>query len=112
MELEQPVFGANHIKGKVLAEGNGNWVGDCKFKLWFYSGGAIEFGQAMMRAGQLGKQFILLVNLLWVDASGNHKIFVINNITINGSLLKLMRYSHLTSYIIFLSPFLTFLCFN
>lgn len=55
VELEQPVFGANHIKGKVLAETDGNWVGSSKFKLWFYSGGAIEFGQAMMRAGQLGE---------------------------------------------------------
>ena len=53
--LEQPVFGANHIKGGVVAENGGNWVGQAKFKLWFYSGGAIEFGQAMMQAGQLGK---------------------------------------------------------
>lgn len=54
-ELEQPIFGANHLKGKVVAENGGNWVGTAKFKLWFYSGGAIEFGQAMMKAGQLGK---------------------------------------------------------
>lgn len=53
--LEQPVFGANHIKGGVVAEIGGNWVGQAKFKLWFYSGGAIEFGQAMMHAGQLGE---------------------------------------------------------
>lgn len=33
----------------------GNWTGDGKFKLWFKSGGAIEFGQAMLRAGKLGK---------------------------------------------------------
>lgn len=33
----------------------GNWQGTAKFKLKFTSGGAIEFGQAMLRAGQLGK---------------------------------------------------------
>ena len=32
----------------------GNWEGVIKFKLWFNHGGAIEFGQAMLRAGQLG----------------------------------------------------------
>ncbi|XP_067945514.1 WW domain-binding protein 2-like [Watersipora subatra] len=51
--LEQPVFGSNHIKGKVVAEPHGNWVGTAKFQLYFYSGGAIDFGQAMMKAGQL-----------------------------------------------------------
>lgn len=56
VELEQPIFGSNHIKGKVVAETTeATWVGVAKFKLWFFSGGAIEFGQAMMRAGQLGK---------------------------------------------------------
>lgn len=32
----------------------GNWTGEGKFKMWFKSGGAIEFGQAMLRAGKLG----------------------------------------------------------
>ncbi|XP_067002584.1 WW domain-binding protein 2 [Anabrus simplex] len=53
VELEQPVFGANYIKGKVRAQPNGNWVGEAKFKLMFKSGGAIEFGQAMLKAAQL-----------------------------------------------------------
>lgn len=34
---------------------SGNWAGDGKFKIWFKSGGAIEFGQALIRAGKLGK---------------------------------------------------------
>nr|CAD7257282.1 unnamed protein product [Timema shepardi] len=55
VELEQPVFGANYIKGKVRAQPNGNWVGEAKFKLMFKSGGAIEFGQAMLKAAQMGE---------------------------------------------------------
>lgn len=55
MEIEQPVFGANYIKGKVRAQPNGNWVGEAKFKLTFKSGGAIEFGQAMLKAAYLGE---------------------------------------------------------
>ena len=41
VELEQPVFGANYIKGKVLAQPNGGFEGEAKFKLRFKSGGAI-----------------------------------------------------------------------
>lgn len=55
VEIEQPVFGANYIKGKVRAQPNGNWVGEAKFKLTFKSGGAIEFGQAMLKAAYLGE---------------------------------------------------------
>ena len=54
VELEQPIFGANYIKGKVIAQPNGNFQGEVKFKLHFKSGGAIEFGQAMLRAAQMG----------------------------------------------------------
>ncbi|KAL5017809.1 hypothetical protein ScPMuIL_003531 [Solemya velum] len=56
LELEQPVFGANYIKGRVVAEQGGNWTGEAKFKMWFNSGGAIEFGQAMLKAGQLASR--------------------------------------------------------
>lgn len=56
LELEQPVFGANYIKGKMKAEPGGNWTGDGKFKMWFKSGGAIEFGQALIRAGKLASR--------------------------------------------------------
>ncbi|KAL3214477.1 hypothetical protein MRX96_034893 [Rhipicephalus microplus] len=54
--LEQPIFGANYIKGTVKAEQNGNWTGKCTFKLKFMKGGAIEFGQAMMEAGKTASQ--------------------------------------------------------
>ncbi|XP_051175182.1 WW domain-binding protein 2 [Leptopilina boulardi] len=56
VELEQPVFGSNYIKGKCRAQANGNWVGECKFKLYFKSGGAIEFGQAMLRAASIAQR--------------------------------------------------------
>jgi hypothetical protein len=49
------VFAANHIKGKVRAQPNGNWVGEAKFKLMFKSGGAIDFGRAMLKAAHIGK---------------------------------------------------------
>ncbi|XP_060522259.1 WW domain-binding protein 2 [Cylas formicarius] len=53
VEVEQPVFGANYVKGKVRAQPNGNWVGEAKFKMTFKHGGAIEFGQALLRAAHL-----------------------------------------------------------
>nr|CAG4647264.1 EOG090X0ADZ [Megafenestra aurita]SVE92547.1 EOG090X0ADZ [Megafenestra aurita] len=56
VELEQPMFGANYIKGKVRAQPNGGWVGEVKFKLHFKHGGAIEYGQAMLQAAGLAKR--------------------------------------------------------
>nr|CAG4648791.1 EOG090X0ADZ [Polyphemus pediculus] len=53
VELEQPMFGANYIKGKVRAQPNGGWVGEIKFKLHFKHGGAIEYGQAMLQAASI-----------------------------------------------------------
>lgn len=50
VELEQPVFGSNYIKGKVRAQPNGNFIGEVKFKLYFKAGGAIEYGTALLRA--------------------------------------------------------------
>ncbi|KAH8372197.1 hypothetical protein KR093_010565 [Drosophila rubida] len=52
VEIEQPVFGSNYIKGKVRAQPNGNYVGEVKFKLYFKAGGAIEYGQALLRAAK------------------------------------------------------------
>lgn len=51
------MFGANYIKGKVISQPNGNWEGEAKFKLHFKSGGAIDFGTAMLRAAQMGENF-------------------------------------------------------
>ena len=46
LKLEQPVFGANYIKGMVAEEGKPDSP-PLTFNLTFKSGGAIEFGQAM-----------------------------------------------------------------
>ncbi|XP_014271157.1 WW domain-binding protein 2 isoform X2 [Halyomorpha halys] len=56
VELEQPVFGANYIKGKVRAQPNGNWIGEAKFKLVFKKGGAIDFAQAMLKAASMASR--------------------------------------------------------
>ncbi|XP_072339069.1 WW domain-binding protein 2-like isoform X1 [Scyliorhinus torazame] len=54
-EIKQPVLGANYIKGTINAEPIGGWDGSATFKLTFTSGGAIEFGQLMLRtASQVG----------------------------------------------------------
>ena len=34
---------------------DGGWTGEAKFKLTFKHGGAIEFGQAMLKVASLGK---------------------------------------------------------
>merc|ERR1719239_407585 len=50
VELEQPVFGANYIHGDIKGQTNGGFDGiTVHFKLVFKSGGAIEFGQAMLK---------------------------------------------------------------
>ncbi|XP_037905437.1 WW domain-binding protein 2 isoform X2 [Hermetia illucens] len=56
VDIEQPTFGSNYIKGKVRAQPNGNWIGEAKFKLYFKSGGAIDFGQAMLRAARMAQR--------------------------------------------------------
>jgi len=56
VELEQPMFGANYLKGKVRAQPNGGWVGEAKFKLHFKHGGAIEYGQALLQAAAIVKR--------------------------------------------------------
>jgi len=57
VELEQPIFGANYIKGVVFAEEGGKWAGHAKFKMCFNSGGAIEFGQALLQAGRITSRY-------------------------------------------------------
>lgn len=52
LSLEQPVFGANYIKGKVRPESQPDSQNGLTFKLKFSNGGAIEFGQAMDNAAK------------------------------------------------------------
>lgn len=47
--IEQPVFGANYIKGTVSAEAGGGWEGQAQFKMSFLHGGAIELGQHLFK---------------------------------------------------------------
>eukprot|EP00095_Tigriopus_kingsejongensis_P010127 maker-scaffold75_size407189-snap-gene-1.17 protein:Tk10127 transcript:maker-scaffold75_size407189-snap-gene-1.17-mRNA-1 annotation:"ww domain-binding protein 2" len=56
VELEQPIFGSNFISGKVRAQPNGNFNGEVKFKLHFKSGGAIDFGTAMLCAAKMASR--------------------------------------------------------
>jgi len=56
VELEQPVFGANYIRGKIRAQPNGNWTGEVKIKISFKSGGCIDFGQALLRAASMAQR--------------------------------------------------------
>lgn len=54
----------------------GKWQGSVKIKMWFTAGGAIEFGQAMLRAGQLGIlsfHFMLLMKRRSLNSS--EKVF-------------------------------------
>lgn len=47
-EIKQPVFGANYIYGKLIAEPNGGWEGSVVFEMIFKAGGAIELGQKLV----------------------------------------------------------------
>lgn len=57
VELEQPIFGANYLKGTVTAEPCGKWSGQAEFKMRFNKGGCIEFGQAMLQAASMTSRF-------------------------------------------------------
>lgn len=53
VKLEQPILGPNSIKGVVKAFPGGNWEGVANFELRFLSGGAIDFGKAMLEAAKI-----------------------------------------------------------
>ncbi|KAF2343833.1 GRAM domain, partial [Trinorchestia longiramus] len=56
VELEQPVFGANYIKGQVKGQPNGGFdTRQVNFSLTFKHGGAIEFGQALLKVAAMGE---------------------------------------------------------
>uniref|UniRef100_A0A5S6R0E7 GRAM domain-containing protein n=1 Tax=Trichuris muris TaxID=70415 RepID=A0A5S6R0E7_TRIMR len=56
VKLEQPVLGANFLRGVVLAQPNGNWTGEATFKITFNLGGCIDFGLTMLHAVELARQ--------------------------------------------------------
>ncbi|CAK8683497.1 unnamed protein product [Clavelina lepadiformis] len=47
-EIKQPVFGANYLQGKVIAENQGGWEGSAVFEMVFKDGGAIEIGEKLV----------------------------------------------------------------
>ena len=50
------MFGANYIKGDVKGQQGGGFDGKtAEMKLTFKHGGAIEFGQAMLKVASLGE---------------------------------------------------------
>lgn len=49
VEVKQPIFGANALAGLIKAQPNGNWEGEANFKFSFKTGGAIEFGERLLR---------------------------------------------------------------
>lgn len=91
VELEQPMFGANYIKGKCRAQPNGNWVGESKFKLHFKSGGAIEFGQAMLRAASIGKFLISLLHNLHCLLPFSVKLILFSSLQLSAMVLHSMH---------------------
>ncbi|VDK80306.1 unnamed protein product [Litomosoides sigmodontis] len=57
VKLEQPVFGANFLKGTAIAQPGGNWNGQVTFKLTFGKGGCIDFGMALLKAVDMAQRF-------------------------------------------------------
>jgi len=49
-EVKQPIFGANYIKGYIIAEPNGGWEGNANFNVYFPKGGAIDFAEKFQKA--------------------------------------------------------------
>ncbi|XP_078273641.1 WW domain-binding protein 2-like [Rhinoraja longicauda] len=49
LNVEQGVFSANYIKGRITAQPEGGWEGKATFRLTFYSGGAVEFAKAVVQ---------------------------------------------------------------
>jgi len=58
VKLEQPIFGANYLHGKVIADPGGNWNGEADWKLTFNKGCCIDFGQALLKANDMGRLVI------------------------------------------------------
>ncbi|XP_036063877.1 postacrosomal sheath WW domain-binding protein isoform X3 [Onychomys torridus] len=48
--VEQPILGANYIKGTIQAAPDGGWEGSATFKMVFRKGGAVDFAQLMAKA--------------------------------------------------------------
>ncbi|CAD6190543.1 unnamed protein product [Caenorhabditis auriculariae] len=56
VKLEQPLLGANYLKGEVEALPGGNFEGIIEWRLSFPKGGCIDFGQALLRAADMASK--------------------------------------------------------
>jgi hypothetical protein len=56
VELRQPIFCPNYIRGIVSPEAGGGMEGPVKVKFSFASGGAIEYAKALQRAAHRAKR--------------------------------------------------------
>ena len=54
VKLEQPVMGANYLKGVAISQPGGNWAGEVTWKMSFNKGGCIDFGKALLQAADIG----------------------------------------------------------
>ena len=66
-----------------------SFQGEVKFKLYFKSGGAIDFGTAMLKAAQMGKKIYQLYMTLTWNNQKSCSIFCNSNIWFNYSIKKL-----------------------
>ncbi|XP_038936233.1 postacrosomal sheath WW domain-binding protein isoform X3 [Rattus norvegicus] len=73
--IEQPIFGANYIKGTIQAAPDGGWEGSATFKIVFRKGGAIDFAQLMAKAASAAAQGVpLRVASFWMGPLGIYVI--------------------------------------
>jgi hypothetical protein len=59
VQLQQPIFGANYLSGSAFGQTNGGFTGEVQWKLTFNKGGCIDFGQALLKANDMGMQQIM-----------------------------------------------------
>lgn len=86
----------------MRAQPNGNWVGEAKFKLTFKHGGAIEFGQALLRVAQYGKclTLLFLTHELQFLAKNIFQL-VFNSVVLNSqNVIFHLRFSGSTTYLL------------
>ncbi|CAD6195782.1 unnamed protein product [Caenorhabditis auriculariae] len=50
VQLEQPIFGANYLKGIAVAVQGGQMRGEVPWRMTFNKGGCIDFGHALLEA--------------------------------------------------------------
>ncbi|WKX97124.1 hypothetical protein Q1695_013073 [Nippostrongylus brasiliensis] len=57
VHLEQPIFGANYLKGIALAMPGSNISGEIPWRLTFNKGGCIDFGRCLLEAVDRAERF-------------------------------------------------------